>query len=38
MTKLRVGIFGAGAIGAYVGVRLAAAGCSVVLVGRPHRP
>ncbi|MEJ2288141.1 MAG: 2-dehydropantoate 2-reductase [Deinococcales bacterium] len=34
MTKLRVGIFGAGAIGAYVGVRLAAAGCSVVLVGR----
>jgi len=34
VTALRVGVFGAGAIGAYVGVRLAAAGCSVVLVGR----
>lgn len=34
MTELRVGVFGAGAIGTYVGVRLAAAGCSVVLVGR----
>lgn len=34
MSALRVGVFGAGAIGTYVGVRLAAVGCSVVLVGR----
>lgn len=31
---LRVGVLGAGAIGGYLGVRLAAAGASVVLVGR----
>ena len=31
---LRVGIMGAGAIGAYVGLRLSAAGATVVMVGR----
>jgi 2-dehydropantoate 2-reductase len=31
---VRVGVFGAGAIGAYLGVRLSAAGVPVVLVGR----
>ena len=31
---MRVGIFGAGAIGAYLGVRLSAAGVPVVMVGR----
>jgi 2-dehydropantoate 2-reductase len=35
MTGLHVGVFGAGAIGAYVGGRLAAAGVAVTLVGRP---
>ncbi len=34
MTRLRIGIMGAGSIGAYVGGRLAAAGEDVVLVGR----
>jgi len=33
---LRVGIFGAGAIGGFVGGRLAASGCDVTLVGRPR--
>ena len=33
-TSLRVGVMGAGAIGCYVGGRLAARGCDVVLVGR----
>ena len=32
---LKVGVMGAGAIGCYLGGRLAAAGCDVVLVGRP---
>jgi 2-dehydropantoate 2-reductase len=31
---LRVGVFGAGAIGGYLGVRLSAAGAAVILVGR----
>jgi len=31
---LRVGVFGAGAIGGYLGVRLSAAGATVTLVGR----
>lgn len=31
---LRVGVLGAGAIGGYLGIRLAAAGAAVVLVGR----
>jgi 2-dehydropantoate 2-reductase len=31
---LRVGVFGAGAIGCFVGGRLAASGCDVTLVGR----
>ena len=31
---LRVGVFGAGAIGGYLGVRLSAAGAAVTLVGR----
>lgn len=35
VTPMRIGVLGAGAIGGYVGVRLAAAGASVVLVGRP---
>jgi 2-dehydropantoate 2-reductase len=34
MSQLRVGIFGAGAIGGYLGVRLSAAGVPVTLVGR----
>jgi 2-dehydropantoate 2-reductase len=34
MSKMRIGIFGAGAIGCYVGGRLAACGEDVVLVGR----
>ena len=34
MADLRIGVFGAGAIGGYVGTRLAAAGFPVVLVGR----
>ena len=34
MTGPRVGVLGAGAIGGYLGVRLAAAGARVVLVGR----
>lgn len=33
---LRVGVMGAGAIGTFVGGRLAAAGCEVTLVGRPR--
>ena len=33
---MRVGIFGAGAIGCYVGGRLASSGTDVVLVGRPR--
>lgn len=33
-TKLRVGVLGAGAIGGYLGLRLAAGGASVILVGR----
>lgn len=32
---IRVGVFGAGAIGAYVGARLAHGGADVTLVGRP---
>lgn len=36
MSALRVGVFGAGAIGVYVGGRLAAAGADVTLVGRPR--
>lgn len=35
MGALRIGFFGAGAIGGYLGVRLSAAGIPVVLVGRP---
>ncbi len=35
-TPLRVGVFGAGAIGTFVGGRLAASGCDVTLVGRPR--
>lgn len=34
MSLHRIGVFGAGSIGCYVGGRLAAAGCDVVLVGR----
>jgi 2-dehydropantoate 2-reductase len=34
MSSLRIGVFGAGAIGCYVGGRLAAAGADVVFVGR----
>lgn len=34
--SMRVGVLGAGAIGCYVGGRLAAAGHDVVLVGRPR--
>jgi 2-dehydropantoate 2-reductase len=34
MSGLRVGIFGAGAIGGYLGIRLSAAGVPVTLVGR----
>lgn len=33
---LRVGVFGAGAVGTFVGGRLAASGCDVTLVGRPR--
>ena len=33
---LRVGVYGAGAIGTFVGGRLAAAGVDVTLVGRPR--
>jgi len=33
--SLHVGVFGAGAIGSYLGARLSAAGCRVTLVGRP---
>jgi 2-dehydropantoate 2-reductase len=36
MPALRVGVFGAGAIGVFVGGRLASAGCDVTLVGRPR--
>jgi 2-dehydropantoate 2-reductase len=35
MQTLRVGFFGAGAIGGYLGIRLSADGFPVVLVGRP---
>ncbi|MDB4947069.1 MAG: 2-dehydropantoate 2-reductase [Labilithrix sp.] len=35
MSPLKIGVMGAGAVGAYVGGRLAAAGADVVLVGRP---
>ena len=35
MAEMRLGIMGAGAIGGYVGVRAAAAGWPVVMVGRP---
>ncbi len=31
---MRVGVFGAGAVGCYLGVRLSSAGCPVTLVGR----
>jgi 2-dehydropantoate 2-reductase len=31
---MRVGVFGAGAVGCYLGLRLSAAGCAVTLVGR----
>ncbi len=34
--SLRVGVLGAGAIGAHVGLRLAAAGADVTLIGRPR--
>jgi 2-dehydropantoate 2-reductase len=34
---MRIGVFGAGAIGCYVGGKLAAAGCDVVMVGRLGR-
>jgi 2-dehydropantoate 2-reductase len=33
--SMTIGVLGAGAIGAHIGVRLAAAGAEVVLVGRP---
>lgn len=33
---LRVGIFGAGAVGLFVGGRLASSGCEVTFVGRPR--
>ncbi len=33
-TPLNIGVFGAGAVGCYLGTRLSAAGCSVALVGR----
>jgi 2-dehydropantoate 2-reductase len=35
MSNLRIGIFGAGAIGGYLGVRFSAAGIPVTLIGRP---
>ena len=35
LISLHIGIFGAGAIGTYVGVRLSAAGHRVTLIGRP---
>ncbi|MCG8422997.1 MAG: 2-dehydropantoate 2-reductase [Proteobacteria bacterium] len=35
MSRISIGVFGAGAIGTYVGVRLSAAGYPVTLVGRP---
>lgn len=36
MSGGRIGIFGAGAIGAYLGIRLSAAGVPVTLIGRPE--
>jgi 2-dehydropantoate 2-reductase len=36
LVAMRIGIFGAGAIGCFVGGRLAASGADVVLVGRRH--
>jgi 2-dehydropantoate 2-reductase len=34
---MRIGIFGAGAIGGFMGARLARAGCDVTIVARgPH--
>lgn len=35
---LRIGVLGAGAIGSYVGIRLSAIGCPVVLLGRFPAP
>lgn len=35
LAQLKVGVFGAGAIGGYLGLRLAAGGADVVLHGRP---